>query len=220
MLLYVNGDSNLSGTEVEESDTIVERLREKLSPDWIDNQAFIGASNDLIYDRSMSYLKDNKPDLVIIGWSDAGRMQAHDKATGEWHQLNSIVVGHVPGSFEPMAKLLKDKMSYGSDHYKHMAFYWHYKIYNMHSYLLYRKIPHLFFSALDLFTGAENVRIENQYKLDWGNNYFEVDNDCYVSWCIQNNHSQITPGWFHFGKEGQHAWADKLYEHIEKYKLI
>ena len=220
MILYVNGDSNLAGTEVKQSDTIVERLRQKLLPDQIDNQALIGASNDRIYDSSMAYLEQNNPNFVLIGWSDAGRMQVHNKETGKWNQLNSIGVGHVPTALEPLTKLLKDKMSWGSDHYKHMAFYWHYKIYNMHSYLLYRNIPHLFFTALSMWTGKNNITIEDKYKLDWNNNYFEVYNDCYMSWCMRNNYRQVTPGWYHFVKEGQHAWADKLYDHIEKHNII
>ena len=76
MHLYFNGDSNMSGEEIVEGDTISSKVSERLGATKIVNHALSGASNDYIYRTTTEYLTLNTPDFVLIGVTEMGR--------GEW----------------------------------------------------------------------------------------------------------------------------------------
>jgi hypothetical protein len=220
MNLYMNGDSNMAGTEVAKQDSIPYHVQQTLQVENVTNHALAGASNDRIYDTTWEYLKDNQPDFVLIGWSDAGRIQMLDHRTGNKIELNGLRVGGVPEEWEGMFNLLKEKMTVPSDYSRMQSFYWHYKIFNLHNYLIYRGIKHLFFSAFDIFTlwplGSPD---HFHYHLNWQNNFYKPYTTAYVPWCLQNGYKQQTEGRYHFEPRAQKAWSDLLCTHIKEHIL-
>jgi hypothetical protein len=217
MILYLNGDSNMSGEEVAYKDAIPSHIANFVNATKHANNALSGASNDYIYNTTMKYLEHNTPDLVVIGWSDAGRVQMFDPIFGRYKQLNGIGVGMLSDDFKQFEPILQDKMTIGSSYTVEQAYYWQYKIFELHNYLTYRNIKHLFFSAFDIFTLHKGIPPE--YQLDWSNNYFEPYKTAYVPWCLRNNYKQHTEGHYHFEPAAQKAWADKLCKHLEEYIL-
>ena len=212
--IYFNGDSNMAGSEVHHDDAIPQHISNYFKACDVENQALIGGSNDYIYESTMEYLRHHRPDLVVIGWSDSGRIQIFDDTDGNAIQLNAIGVGQIPMHYEPIKKLLQDRMSVGSDYSKHISFYWHYKIYSLHNYLKHLGIKHLFFNAFDLFGPLKSHK---QYHVDWNHSYFNPYDITYVNWCLANGYQEVTKGHFHFVPEAQKAWADLLCSHISTY---
>jgi hypothetical protein len=217
MNIYFNGDSNMSGAEVEYKDAIPSHIANFFNTDNCVNDALSGACNDHIYTTTMKYLENNTPDLVVIGWSDTGRMQMFNPDSGKYVQMNGISVGAVPANFQPLHDLLHDKMQIGSTFSIEHAHYWHYRIFEVHNYLKYRNIKHLFFSAFDITTQREPI--DTKYHLDWNHSYFEPYQTAYVPWCLNNNYKQQTEGHYHFEPAAQKAWADKLCKHLSNYIL-
>jgi|TARA_B110000914_G_C15390518_1_gene412235 hypothetical protein len=50
------------------------------------NEALPGSCNDRIYRDTINYLSNNNPDLVIVMWSDPGRMEAFIPKEGDWYK--------------------------------------------------------------------------------------------------------------------------------------
>lgn len=221
MKILFNGDSNMAGTEVGPKESIPYYLNEGIQSTVgvteYENLALAGASNDYIYDTTIEYLRNNKPDLVVIGWSDAGRMQWFNGNTGTMMEMNSIEVHKYDqenrdnDEYFRRSSLLKEKMTPTSDYAHEMALYWHNKIYNMHSMLDYMGIKHLFFSAFPMFNPRT---IPGEYALNWGNGYYKPYETSYLAFCMQNNYRQMTKGQFHYEPAGQEAWANILSKHM------
>ena len=218
MNLYVNGDSNMAGAEVAPDEMISAHIAKFVGANNVTNQALNGASNDYIYDTTVDYLKDNTPDLVVIGWSDTGRIQITRPTDNKKLQFNALSVGMdmFDPSFQSFNNTFSELLQVGSSYSIQQCYYWHYKILNLHNYLVYRGIKHLFFSAFEMFTLEP---MDSKYHVNWDNSYFEPYDTCYVTWCLDNGYQQVTPGHFHFSAPGQKAWADKLCKHLSEHIL-
>jgi hypothetical protein len=218
MNLYVNGDSNMAGAEVAADEMIATHIAKFVGAANVTNQALNGASNDYIYDTTIDYLRDNDPDLVIIGWSDTGRMQITRSSDNKKFQFNALSVGmdNFDSSFQSFNNTFSELLQIGSDYSIQQCYYWHYKIFNLHNYLVYRGIKHLFFNAFEMFTLEP---MDKKYHLDWGNSYYEPYKTAYVPWCLNNNYRQQTKGQYHFEPAAQKAWADKLCKHLSEHLL-
>jgi len=223
MKLFLNGDSNTAGTDVDFEDSIPYFLEQGLGATNVTNLALMGASNDYIYETTMEYLRDNAPDFVIIGWSDPGRFQWFDSETGKTAQINRLNMSEikvVPEEYREIEYLIRNLTHPGSEFYSQMGLYWHIQIFNLHQYLRYRNIPHLFFNAFELFTGKEFR--PSEIRVNWKNQYYNpytIDGS-YVQYCIKNNYKDVIDGHFHFERAGQQAWANLLLEHIKENDLI
>ena len=229
MKILFNGDSNMAGTEVGANESVPyylnELIQSRVGVTEYDNLALPGASNDYIYDTTVEYLRDNKPDLVVIGWSDAGRMQWFNSTTGEMMEMNAIEVCKYDKDNEDndeywrRSNLLKEKMHHTSQYAQETALYWHNKIFNLHLMLDYLGIKHFFFSAFPMFNPRT---IPGEYALDWKQVFYKPYETSYLSYCMQNNYKQMTEGWFHYEPAGQKAWAEELFRwagprHIEEW---
>jgi len=222
MKILFNGDSNMSGEEVAADESIAFHIEQSIkSQTGVSesvNLALTGASNDYIYDTTIEYLKNNKPDLVIIGWSDAGRMQWFNKNTGDMMEMNAIEVHKYDrenknnDEYLRRSSLLKDRMNFTSEYAAHLTLYWHNKIFNLHTMLDYMGIKHLFFSAFPMFNART---IPGEYALNWEQGFFKPYEMSYVAWCTQNNYRQVTEGWWHFEPAAQKAWADEIFKYIK-----
>jgi hypothetical protein len=221
MKILFNGDSNMSGEEVAADESIAfhieQSIKSQIGTSESVNLALTGASNDYIYDTTIEYLKNNTPDLVIIGWSDSGRMQWFNKNTGGMMEMNAIEVHKYDrenknnDEYFRRSSLLKDRMNFTSEYASHLTLYWHNKIFNLHTMLDYMGIKHLFFSAFPMFNART---IPGEYALNWEQGFFKPYEMSYIAWCTQNNYCQITEGWWHFEPAAQKAWADEIFKYI------
>jgi hypothetical protein len=221
MKILTNGDSNMSGAELpSKSLSIGAQLTEMLGGEEI-NLAMTGASNDRIYDTTINYLKDNTVEFVVIGWTEMSRVQwflVDRYHGGGWYEINNLGVGRdVPAEYNDRYHHWKKFMADNNEFHKTMSFYWHERIFNLHVWLNYKKIPHLFFNAFHPFSITDVT-----YQLDWNNSYFDPYNwkNTYVTWCADQGFKEITPGHYHYEPAGQRAWAELLNKYITEHQLI
>ena len=227
MRIYFNGDSNVAGTELDNPthDGMAYQLarrfdnangNNKFLNANIINDSKPGAGNDRIYDTTLNYLSNfQKPDLVIIGWTDFSRIQWF--LDEQFYEINHIGV-HIdlPDEYQSRYQHWKDNVQRSGMWNVVMSEYWHNKIYNLHSILNYRKIPHLFFNAFDYF------KIDSKYQSSWNNCYLDPysNNLVYTKYCESKGYPEITPGWHHYPPEAHKHWADLMYNHIKQNNIL
>jgi hypothetical protein len=219
MNILINGDSNMAGAELENlSMSIGAQLCKRLNAKEI-NIALGGASNDRIYNSTIEYLTKHKNiDFVVIGWSDAYRTQwfieEHDNLVLK--EVNLLGIGTLP---EKYIKRKEHWYKVAATPERCMALnhYWHERIYNVHKYLEFHKIPHLFFNAFHDFTIEDS-----QYYLDWSHRFFGPYDPhlAYTRWAQLNGYQEITPGQFHYEPAAHQAWAQMMFDHIQKHSLL
>ena len=236
MKILLNGDSNMSGEELEDcSLSMGSQLCQILGGEEI-NLALTGASNDRIYDTTLEYINKNPaPNLIVIGWTEMCRVQwfltnqdasfAQTNQTPGFVEINSLGIGsrEYPSEYDNRLKHWFT-VANNTDYRDALSFYWHERIYNLHKLLEFQKIPHIFFHAF------HNFKIHDQMnQLNWSNRFMEpytwcftneIVNFSYIYWCERNDYKQITPGWFHYEPAAQRAWAERLAIHIQKHNLM
>lgn len=226
MILYINGDSNIAGTELTDLNrSISNHLAKRLGGASIDSQAMAGASNDYIYDSTMRKLVDiewdkptlkYRPDLVVIGWTDFGRVQWF-LDDGIFREANRLGVWNLelPEKYQSRHEWWKKNYAFDGTHHRIISRYWQTKIYNVHLMLEYFKIPHVFFNTFQSF-------FEHEPGIEWAHHYIGSHDKSlnYVNWCQNHGYQEITPGYLHFPEEAQEAYADMLYAHILEHKII
>ena len=221
MKILINGDSNMCGEELDDrSLSVNSQLCRLLGGDEEINLAVSGCSNDRIYDTTMEYINNNPaPDFVIIGWSEMMRVQwfLTDRAPS-LYDVNSMGIGQgrFPAHYENRLAHWKS-ISHTSNYRDALGYYWHERSYNLHKYLEYKNIPHVFFHLFESFQ-----IYKTEYKLDWNNRFMSpyYPDLPYVHWCANEGYKEITPGWCHYEPAGQLAWATKVYNHIIQHKLL
>jgi hypothetical protein len=224
MKILLNGDSNMAGEELTDvNQSLGYQFCHMLNGQPI-NIALTGASNDRIYETTIDYINNNEIDFVLIGWSEMSRLQWFTTAEGypHFYEINNLGVGRQPLPTEYQARYdhWKRFMADNNEFRRIMSLYWREKIYNLHSLLTYKKIPHLFFHSFNRFHVYDP-----EYHLDWHNRFIDpYENNLaintYVQWCMQHDYQQITPGWFHFEPAAQKAWAEFLVDHIRRHDLL
>lgn len=219
--ILLNGDSNMVGEELRDRTlSLGNQLCQMLDGEPVP-LALSGASNDRIYDTTMDYVRSGEPvDFVVIGWSEMCRVQWFFEEHGEYkfHEVNNLGVGRQ--TFPEEFKLRLEHWASTSENLEHrigLSHYWHERIFNLHRYLQYKQIPHLFFHAFHDFKIHQS-----QYQLDWNNCFMDPyswDNT-YVHWAARNGYKEITPGWFHYEPSAQLAWAQRMYNYIKTHNLL
>jgi hypothetical protein len=217
MNLFLNGDSNMSGAEVPREQSIAWTLADLLGASVCTNWSLTGCSNDRIYDSMIKYLETNPPDMIVIGWTESNRIQWFDNDIGQLLEINAREISSQPYTVQQTtrAAAVRDLMTLNSPYGRYQSIYWHNKIFNLHRMLKYRQIPHLFFSAIDLFQS-----LEEKYHFDWGPDYYHAYQTSYRTWGIQNHKQEVTPGRFHFVGSAQIEWAHMLFNHIRRTHII
>jgi hypothetical protein len=221
MKILFNGDSNMCGTELSDiSQGIAPQICNILNGTEI-NLALAGASNDRIYDTTIEYLRNNpQPDLVVIGWSEFGRVQwfIDSDGVGKFYEINNIGVGDkVPDAWKNRHHHWSNSVCNNQSYRRALSLYWHERIFNLHSYLTYLKIPHVFFNAFHAFSVAEKTN-----QLNWNNTYLDpYDFDLtYIKFSANCGYKEITPGCYHFEPLAQRKWAERVSDHINQHRLI
>jgi hypothetical protein len=208
MILYVNGDSHSHGNNVKNrSKTFASLLAQALDFELV-NSAKSGASNDRIIRTTRDYLLDNRPDLVIIGWSTWEREEWEYQ--GQFYDVNSYH-GAIPESL--ITKYKNWVIEQTSETLIKKSQQIHEKIYKLHCELIEKQIPHVFFNCMYNF-----FEIKNQQE--WNNSYVgPYENNLSYYWYLKNQNF-VTDKWYHFDENGHRAWADFLIGYIKENKLL
>lgn len=206
MKILFNGDSNVAGEElIDRSKSMSGVIARHFDAEY-ENLSFSGASNDRIYNTTLEYLDNNTvPDLVIIGWTEHHREQWY--FDGRFHEINHIGVGEtLPENFRRRYQIWKNHVQRHGEFQRYASMYWHNKIFNLHTMLLEKNIPHYFFNAFMAFPN------DVKEQLDWKHHFFRpyFQNQCYVTWCQEKGFEEITPGWLHFDEQAHEAYANEL----------
>jgi hypothetical protein len=218
VILYVNGDSHSAGAEAvndycfAEDDPFFYSLGRIPHPDNerasygcnIANELFAilhcdaesASSNSRIIRTTREYIKNNKPDVIIIGWSTWEREEwLHD---GAYWQVNAGGVG------SDWPDSIKEKYTHyvANLDWNKATKLAHNQIHELHTELSDLKIPHLFFNTYNDF--------RNQDPLKWHDSYIDpYDPDMtYYKWLsdrgFESNQS------YHFRADAHRKWAEFL----------
>jgi hypothetical protein len=231
MILYVNGDSHTAGAEAvnphcfAEDDYLYRGLGRQPHPDnlrvsWgcelanrmsavLHCDAESASSNDRIIRTTKEYLKTNRPDYVVIGWSTWEREEWFEE--DRWWQVNAGGVGED----WPAAVKQRYKEWIVSVNFQEKAQESEAKIWEFHHFLNLLEIPHVFFTCYESF---------NIYRLpvyNWDHRYVKpYDNEyTYYNWCRKNGFKTVNPKSFHFGADAHSAWADFLFKYMVEMEL-
>lgn len=207
MILYVNGDSHSCGTD---AGGIIHSYGKHLASSLgmtLKCDATPGASNYKIIRTTREYLKSNKPNLVVIGWSTWEREEwAHGPLNKNYYQVNASGRSVVPKELQDLYVEWVIKAS-SPEFIESQEYYFHNEIYELHCELTNSNIPHLFFNTYLYFQYTVD---HNRPKFDWGFNYigpYQKESTFYY-WLETQGYKANNS--YHFGKDGQKAWADKL----------
>ena len=214
MHILFNGDSNMSGEELNNRDQCMAGVITSHFGATATNIAVSGASNDLIYNSTLDYIRNNPaPDLVVIGWTEHGREQWY--FDGEFHEINQLDVGQrIPEQFRRRYQFWKNHIQKEGEWHRVMGYYWHNKIYNLHLMLQEKHIPHLFFNAFNAFQVADLGE-----QLNWDSAFFHPyhQNLCYINYCVEHEFKEITPGWQHYDHVAHEAWGNTMIDYMNNH---
>jgi hypothetical protein len=208
MILYVNGDSHSVGVGVPMHDSFAYIVAQKVNM-RLENQSSSGASNQKIIRTTREYIKTNRPNFVLIGWSTWEREEwLHND---QYYQINSSGAEQLPPVLQARYKTWVATQDSNSMDSKSQ--HWHEQIYQLHLELKQQNIQHLFFNCMYNFFKISK-------KLQWINNYVDpYDNESSYYWYLKNK-NYTTDSWYHYGADGHGAWAEFLINYIRKYKLL
>jgi hypothetical protein len=229
MRIFVNGDSHTSGSELyfPTQDAYPYQLAKLLNGEIIGNPAIGGASNDRILRTTEEYLRECErtneyPDLIVIGWSEAGRTDWF--VDGVYESIHSQNL-----TPERTTKIDPARAKFCIDIWRQpelvctMARYFHERMYNLHQHLDYLKIPHLFFMAvnpLKVDLHRHNLIMHETFdtsiiEYDWNGcfwNPYEDDDGSFRTWGLKKGYP-ITK-WHHLNEDAHTDFAQTLYQYI------
>lgn len=213
MILYVNGDSNSSGADINDlSRSWPTILATRLGFTLI-NEAKSGGSNPRIMRTSSNAIAhSDKNTFIIIGWTSWERDEWLHQ--GQYYDVNSGGHDILPPELEQQYKewVLQQDSKEQAIKSKNM----HSQIHRLHRSLKDRRIPHLFFNAVMTF----QHNILDPVHLDWDKHYLgPYDNDLSYFWYLKN-HGWKPNAYNHYTDKAQEVWADVLYNYIQENKLI
>jgi hypothetical protein len=234
MRIYFNGDSHTFGSELPVGTGFAYKLANLLNAEIMDNKAIGGYGNDRIMRTTQDSLREwiasgNRPDLVIIGWSEFLRMDWFwdgEYLTAPCDLLEpKTCLDADTNRFNYLTKIVKQ-----SGARPFMARYFHERIYNFHQELDSWGIPHLFFSAVESFQSAIYTDIHkyltmeyintgdptNLYHYNWKESYYKPygNDSSFLEWGISNGF-KITQK-KHLEEKAHDEFALLLKSHIEE----
>ena len=207
MILYVNGDSHSEAKGIDNKSFA--QLLAKHYNFTLQNQAQGGSSNDRILRTTKDFLKNNQPDLVVIGWSTWEREEW--KYDNQYYDINSS--GHNVLPTQLIEKYKQWVAQQTADTTDDKSRQLHEKIYNLHKVLEHRNIPHVFFNCMYNF-----FSIKQQYN--WNNCFVDpYINESSYFWYLKNRGFQ-PDSWYHYNADGHCAWAEFLINYINSNKIL
>ena len=206
MILYVNGDSHSAGHDAGGINASYGFHLSTFLKLQFRCDATAGCSNKTILRTTEQYLRNNKPDFVIIGWTTWERE--------EWTHNNQCVyvtssgLDSVPEELQTRYKhWVIDSVKPEIQKQKELR--WHKRIYDFHCQLLDKKLPHLFFNCYSYF---HHVKYWNLPKYDWHDYYINPyeQNFTYYYWLENKGFKPSNPKFYHYGPDAHRAWAEFL----------
>jgi hypothetical protein len=238
LILYVNGDSHSAGAEAVNSysfaidDPLYWGMGRKPHPDNLrvsygcELANLLGAilvcdaesasSNDRTVRTTYEHLVDvpgmlnnNRPDLVVIGWSTWEREEWWHAETARYWQINGGGVGQDwPDEFKQQYKQFVANIDFNRSMSKAQN-----KIWALHKDLQKMNINHLFFNSFE--------QLSNVDHLDWEGCYLEPYNATYTyyNWLKAKEFKTVRTDSYHFGPAAHAAWAEFLYQTLKNKNL-
>ena len=184
-----------------------QQLANMLAADLI-CEAESGGSNARILRLTREYLKNNRPDLVVIGWSPFEREEWWYNSVA--YQVHGGGVGSVPVELaNQYKKWVIDNSTPSAINARTVAS--HQEIFDFHQELLDLSIPHLFFNTFNSF---EFIPDMGGTYFDWGDYFVEpyLESYTYCLWLKNQGYRPVSETSMHFGPAAHRAWADFLYQ--------
>ena len=228
MILYVNGDSHSAGAEAVNSfafandDPQYKYLGRLPHPDnlfvsygnvlaknlsaelYCDAES--ASSNDRIIRTTKHYLRTNRPDLIVIGWSTWERKEwVYD---GQYWQINAGGVGNDwPDAVKQQYKHWVNNIDHKKKQQEAEE-----KIWALHQELA--DIPHLFFNSYSALVSTKHR--------EWGHNYlYPYDSSrTYYQWLLDQGFRTVSTKSYHFGADAHLSWANHLTKIIKESIMI
>ena len=85
-MIYFNGDSHTYGIDLDPAQRFSNLVAQQFDRLLV-NDAKVGASNTRIIRTTKQYLENNKPDLLVIGWTTWEREEWEYQ--GQYYDVNS-----------------------------------------------------------------------------------------------------------------------------------
>ena len=210
MTLYVNGDSHSHGTIIDPKHAYPQLVADHFGLK-LKNLAKVGSSNQRILRTTQEALSDPgfSPELLIIGWSTWEREEwLHN---GQYYDINSSGHTGLPDS------LIENYKSWVVDQTPEVmqskSQQWHEKIYQLHTQLQQRQIPHVFFNCMyNFFSPKEEYNWKESFVYPYNNDYS-------FYWYLKNQGCQPNE-WYHYLEDGHQCWADFLINYINTNKIL
>lgn len=209
MILYVNGDSHSYGDDAGgPNHSYGCHLAHALSASFVCD-ALPASSNARIIRTTQSYLNNNKPDIIIIGWSTWEREEWLHQ--GEYYQVTASGTDILPKELHERYKqwIISESKKYREHEYLN-----HKMIWDFHITLKHLKIPHLFFNTYTYFHHIDRFGLP---KHNWNDNYIDPYNKLgsYYWWCVDQGFTSPRPEWYHMGADAHIAWANFLLPYVK-----
>lgn len=218
MILYVNGDSNCYGSELEDmSMAWPTRLAQMLDAELI-NQAMPGAPNSRTLRLTKEFIKqfDRQEKLFVVLATTTWERE-------EWEfnqKIYNISAGIVP-------ELLPEKLQEKFRHWvvnqndtvrAYKSNDTHKEFFDLHLTLLEKNIGHIFFHAVNPFMDGADYKSFD--KFEWGTNFIGPydQNTCYY-WYLKNQGFEPTSRYHHQDKAQEH-WANFLFQYLKQVHLL
>jgi len=209
--LYVNGDSHSAGHDAGgPSHSYGKHIADWLNAEFVCD-AVAGCSNDSIISRTLTYLENNTPDYIIIGWSTWERETwRHDDIS---YNITASGTDTVPPELrEQYKQWVVDSVTPEFQHHKEEN---HTKIWQLHQLLNSKNIPHLFFNCYSHF---HYVITHNKLRYEWDNCYVDPYDQwsTYYFWLERKGYASANSKYYHYGADAHAAWAEFLLPYIKK----
>jgi len=210
--LYVNGDSHSAGHDAGgPSHSYGKHIADWLSADFVCD-AIAGCGNDSIISRTLTYLENNTPDYIIIGWS------TWERETWRHDDISYNITASGTDTVHPALRAqykqwVVDSAAPEFQHRKEEENYT--KIWQLHQLLKSKNIPHLFFNCYSHFY---YVTIHNKPRHDWLDCYVDPYDQwsTYYFWLERKGYTPANPKFYHYGADAHVAWAEFLLPYIKK----
>lgn len=223
MILYVNGDSHSAAAEAVNTyafaadDPKYQHLGNQAHPDnaavsygqclaeQLEARLVLDAesacSNDRIIRTTREYLKNNKPNLIVIGWTNWEREEfVHEGQHYQFTANTPRIVWPEAVKHQHLKWVLGHNSKQASDRY-------HELIYELHLDIMDLGIPHIFFNCYSPFYRTEPKEWDGCYISPY------ASIGTFVHWARDLNLATVGAG-YHFGVEAHKKWANFLLDFL------
>ena len=215
MILYINGDSHSYGHDAGgPSHSYGQHIANELGAEFICH-AEPASSNDRIIRTTREYLLENRPDLLIIGWSTWEREEWFDQ--DQWWQITPG--GQRDNWPQSVVERYKHWVIDIADRWLEKEQQSHELIWQFHQELEQQNIPHLFFNCYSWFFYTTK---HNLTRHSWGPSYIDPysQDTSYYFWLENQGFTPANPKFYHYGAEAHKDCAQYLLTYIKKESII